>query len=128
MPGYGPSIATTTMSGFQPWNFAFTPDIHAPPRPALAVRRRQLVEVTFEDGTNERIATHGRLFAYAVAGERTRAGHRPVRVRVIHGGIEIWHEQLNPVNFNTLATARALVPAGDGSPGQERSGERCSQK
>jgi hypothetical protein len=74
--------------------------------------------VTFEDGTNETIATRGRWFAYAVAGERTRTGHRPTRLRVIHRGIEIWHELLNPVNFNTLAAARALVPAGDGSPGQ----------
>jgi hypothetical protein len=118
MPGGGP-VATVSMSGFQPWNFAFTPDIHALLGRLSPPAAGSSVEVAFEDGTRERIATHGRWFAYAVAGERTRAGHRPIRVRVIHSGIEIWHEQLNPVNFNTLATARALVPAGDGSPGQE---------
>ena len=79
------AIATTTMSGFQPWNFAFTPDIHALLGRLSPSAAGSSVEVTFEDGTNERIATHGRLFAYAVAGERTRAGHRPIRVSVIHG-------------------------------------------
>jgi hypothetical protein len=118
MPGGGP-VASVSMSGFQPWNFAFTPDIHALLGRLSPSAAGSSVEVAFEDRTNEKIATHGRWFAYAVAGERTRAGHRPIRVRVIHSGSEIWHEQLNPANFNTLATARALVPAGDGSPGQE---------
>ncbi len=118
MPGYGQAVATTTMSGFQPWNFAFAPDIHAllgRLSPSAAGSR---VEVSFEDGTTEDVATHGRFFAYAVAGARTQAGHRPRALRVLLHGAEIWRDRLNPVNFNTLAQARGLVPAGNGSLGQ----------
>ena len=89
------------------------------PRPPRAGGRRRRRRITFEDGTTDTAPMHGRWFAYAVAGERTRAGHRPAQLTVVHDGRSIRHRALAPASFNTLAAARALVPAGDGSRGQD---------
>lgn len=62
--------------------------------------------------------THGRWFAYAVAGEHARTGHRPVELTILRDGRVIRRRALEPATFNTLATARTLVPASDGSRGQ----------
>jgi hypothetical protein len=77
------------------------------------------VEVAFEDGTTDDAPMHGRWFAYAVAGERTEPGHRPRQLLVRNGDDIVRRFSMDPTSFNTLAEARALVPAGNGSRGQE---------
>jgi hypothetical protein len=117
--GGGFPQAPTSLTDHQLWESAFTPDVHPLLGRLAASASGDRVEVLFEDGTRENTPTHGRWFAYAVAGKRTLAGHRPRAWRVLNrSGVVVWHEQLNPGSFNTLAAARALVPAADGSLGQ----------
>ena len=111
--------AATGLTGWQPWKFAFTPDVHPLLGRLAPSASGDRVEVLFEDGTRENAPMHGRWFAYAVAGRRTQAGHRPREWRVLdRRAVVVLRDQLNPVSFNTLAAARALVPADDGSLGQ----------
>jgi hypothetical protein len=117
--GGGVPQVATSLTDHQLWKSAFTPDVHPLLGRLAPSASGDRVEVLFEDGTREKAAKHGRWFAYAVFGKRTQAGHRPRAWRVLdRHGVVVWHEQLNPVRFNTLAGARALVPADDGSLGE----------
>jgi hypothetical protein len=114
----GGTLATVTGNGLQPWDFSLTPEMHALLGRLGPAAAGDTVQIAFEDGTTDDLPMRGRWFAYAVAGERTRAGHRPRQLSVLRGDREIRRIPLEPVNFNTLAAARALVPAADGSRGQ----------
>jgi hypothetical protein len=102
-----------------PWGLALTPDMHALLGRLAPSAAGDRVQLTFEDGTRETLPRHGPWFAYAVAGERTRAGHRPTSLELRDGTRVVRRVALEPVSFNTLAEARALVPAGDGSRAQQ---------
>lgn len=112
------SIANITGDGAQPWDLRLAPDIHAFLGRLAPSAAGDTVQIAFEDGTRDDVPKHGRWFAYAVAGEHARAGHRPVQLAILRDGRVIRRRALDPVAFNTLATARALVPAADGSRGQ----------
>jgi hypothetical protein len=113
------TIATTTGQGVQPWGLALTPDMHTLLGRLAPTAAGDTVEIAFEDGTTDDAPMHGRWFAYAVAGKRTQAGHRPTQLRVRDGKRVIRRISVDPIGFNTLAAARALVPASDGSAGQD---------
>jgi hypothetical protein len=115
---FGGAIATVSSGGYQPWDFALTPDVHALLGRLAPRAAGDTVEISFEDGGSEPVPMHGRWFAYAAAGKRTMAGHRPTQLTVLAGDRVVRRESLQPTTFNTLAAARALVPAGDGSRGQ----------
>jgi hypothetical protein len=118
----GVRTAATTLSvngGLQQWSLALTPTMHALLGRLAPSAVGDRVEITFEDGTTEKVPTHGPWFAYAVVGQRTQRGDRPTRIRVLDGSRLTTQFALNPVSFNTLAEARALVPAADGSRGQQ---------
>jgi hypothetical protein len=102
----------------QPWDLRLAPDVHALLGRLAPAAAGDAVRITFEDGTADDVPKHGRWFAYAVAGKRTEAGHRPVQLTVLRDGRIIKRRALEPVFFNTLASARALVPPSDGSRGQ----------
>jgi hypothetical protein len=102
----------------QPWDLRLAPDVHALLGRLAPAAAGDDVRIAFEDGTADDVPKHGRWFAYAVAGKRTEAGHRPVQLTVLRDGRIIKRRPLEPTFFNTLASARALVPASDGSRGQ----------
>lgn len=117
----GGAVATVAGDVWQPWGISLTsptPEMHALLGRLGPVAAGDTVKIAFEDGSTDNLPMHGRWFAYAVAGERTQAGHRPLHLSVLQGDREIRRIPLEPVSFNTLAAARALVPAGDGSRGQ----------
>jgi hypothetical protein len=103
----------------QPWDVRLAPDMHALLGRLAPTAAGDEVRIAFEDGTTDDVPMRGRWFAYAVAGERTRAGHRPVQLSILHDDRVIRRRALAPTAFNTLAAARALVPASDGSRGQD---------
>jgi hypothetical protein len=118
--GLRSAAATLSINGgLQQWSLALTPAMHALLGRLASSAVGDRVEITFEDGTSEKVPTHGPWFAYAVVGRHTQRGHRPVRVRVLDGDRLTKQFALEPVSFNTLAEARALVPTGNGSRGQE---------
>lgn len=119
--GWAPPFLATTSSavaGIPRWSITLTPDMHA----LLGRLERGAVgdgvQLVFEDGTTVKMATRGPWFAYAVAGTHAQRGHRPVQIHILRNGRVRKRIALNPVSFNTLAEARAVVPASDGSPGQ----------
>jgi hypothetical protein len=112
------ALATVVGDYGQPWDLRLAPDMHAILGRLAPAAAGDRVVITFEDGTTDAAPMHGRWFAYAVAGLRTRAGHRPSQLTVVHDGQAIRHRALAPASFNTLSAARALVPVGDGSRGQ----------
>ena len=109
----------TNAVGLAPWGLALTPDMHALLGRLALPAAGDSVRLTFEDGTVETLPRHGPWFAYAVAGARTRAGHRPTSLELLEGTRVVRRLPLEPVSFNTLAEARALVPSGDGSRAQD---------
>ncbi len=113
------SVATLAGNGIQPWNLSLTPAMHALLGRFTPAGTGDKVEIGFEDGTSDAVPMHGRWFAYAVAGKRVEAGHRPVSLNMLHGDRIVRRVALDPISFNTLAAARALVPAGNGSRAQE---------
>jgi hypothetical protein len=110
--------ASTTAGGLQPWGLALTPDMHALLGRLEPAAAKDTVRLAFEDGTHETLPRKDQWFAYAVAGIRTQAGHRPVALELRDGSRLVRRFALDPLSFNTLAEARALVPASDGSRGQ----------
>ncbi len=112
------ALATVVGDYGQPWDLRLAPDMHAILGRLAPAAVGDRVVITFEDGTTAAAPMHGRWFAYAVAGLRTQAGHRPSQLTVVHDGQVVRHRPLAAATFNTLAAARALVPAGDGSRGQ----------
>jgi hypothetical protein len=112
------STAATTAGGLQPWGLALTPDMHALLGRLEPAAADDTVRLAFEDGTHETLPRKDRWFAYAVAGTRTQPGHRPVALVLLDGARVVRRFPLDPVSFNTLTEARELVPASDGSRGQ----------
>jgi hypothetical protein len=112
-------VASVATDFGRPWNLQLTPGMHALLGRFAPSAAGDRVQIAFEDGTKDDVPMRGRWFAYAVAGKRTQAGHRPVALIVLRNGRVIRHHALPPVSFNTYAAARALVPAADGSRGQE---------
>jgi hypothetical protein len=113
------AIATVAGDYGQPWDIRLSPDVHAILGRLAPSAAGDRVVITFEDGTTEDAPMRGRWFAYAVAGKQTHAGHRPSQLTVVRDGRVIRRRALEPTAFNTLAAARALVPASDGSRGQD---------
>ncbi|HEY1478860.1 MAG TPA: hypothetical protein VGF46_02465 [Gaiellales bacterium] len=111
-------LLATSIDGIQPWGLALTPDLHAVLGRLQPDAERDTVRIAFEDGSHVTAARRGRWFAYAVAGDRTQPGHRPVALQVFDGARLVKRITLDPMRFNTLAEARALVPTSNGTRGQ----------
>jgi hypothetical protein len=107
-----------TLGGLQPWSLALTPDMHAMLGRLSPAAAGESVQLAFEDGTTTELPMRDRWFAYAVADTHTRPGHRPVELRFLRDRRVVRRSSLSPTSFNTLAEARALVPASDGSTAQ----------
>jgi hypothetical protein len=113
------AIAALSAAGYQPWDIALTPDLHALLGRLAPRAAGDRVEMTFEDHTRQALPMHGRWFAYAIAGRHTQAGHRPQTLRIYDHARLVRSIPLQPESFNTLAAARALVPPSDGTRGQD---------
>jgi hypothetical protein len=113
------AIAALSADGYQPWDIALTPNLHALLGRLAPSAAGDRVEITFEDHTRQPLPMHGRWFAYAIAGRHTQAGHRPQTLRVYDHAKLVRSISLQPESFNTLAAARALVPPSNGTRGQD---------
>ena len=80
------ALATVVGDYGQPWDLRLAPDMHAILGRLAPAAAGDRVVITFEDGTTAAAPMHGRWFAYAVAGLRTQAGHRPSQLTVVHDG------------------------------------------
>jgi hypothetical protein len=77
------------------------------------------IEVRFEDGAVRAASVRPPLWVYVVGGDETEPGHRPVELTALDaGGTVVARRQVDPYYYTSRRATEALLPEGDGSPGQ----------
>ena len=77
------------------------------------------IEVRFEDGAVRAASVRDPWWVYVVGGDETEPGLRPVELTALDpGGAVLARQELDPSYYTSQRAAEALLPEGDGSPGQ----------
>src|ERR687891_591770 len=77
------------------------------------------IEVGFEDGAVRAASVRDPWWVYVVGGDETEPGLRPVELTALDpGGAVLARQELDPYHYTSQRAAEALLPEGDGSPGQ----------
>ena len=120
------AIAALSANGYQPWDLALTPNLHALLGRLAPTAAGDRVEIIFDDHTRQALPMRSRWFAYAVAGRRTQAGHRPQTLRIYNHTKLVRSISLQPESFNTLAAAPRSYPRATAHAAKTPSATTCS--
>ena len=78
------------------------------------------IQVRFEDGGVRTASIRAPWWVYVVGGDETEPGHRPVGLNALDAdGAVVAAEAIKPSYYTAEDASEALLPEGDGSPGQD---------